>query len=464
MSVDELLDADATAQSAAVRTGEVAPAELLDGALRRIDVRNPALNAVIHRLDDKARAAIAAGLPDGPFTGVPMLVKDGLCHTAGDPFHCGMRVLRDLGWTEPDDSWLAARFRAAGFVIAGKTNLPELAASVACEPLAYGPTLNPWNLQRSAGGSSGGSAAAVAARMVAVAHGNDMGGSIRFPASMCGIVGLKPTRARTTLGPTFGEFWGMTTHEFALVRSIRDVAGVLDAVQGPGVGDPYTVAAPVRPYVDELSSAPPRLRIGVSALAVDDDCVAATNAAATALEALGHNVGPTDLGWLSDSQLGEGLMVLFPSFIARDVDRWSTRIGREIALDELEPGTAEMVAMGRTVTAVQWQAGTDALQSWSRRAASCFVDDYDLLLTPTVPHPPVEIGATAQASFDDVHFTMPFNVTGQPAMSLPVHWSAEGLPIGVQLVAPYGREDLLVQVGAQLETAFDWQSRRPPGV
>jgi amidase len=237
---------------------------------------------------------------------------------------------------------------------------------------------------------------------------------------------------------------------------------VLDAVHGPGVGDPYSAPAPLRPFSAEIGAAPGRLRIGISELPVHDDCTAAVRAAAVAFESLGHIVAPTDLSWLADAQLGEGLMVLFPAFIARDVDRWSGRIGREIQLDELEPGTAEMVVMGRTVTAVQWQAGVEAAQSWSRRAARPFVDEYDLLVTPTVSHPPALIGATAQDSFDDVQFTMPFNITGQPAMSLPLHFSGEGLPIGVQLVAPYGREDLLLRVGAQLEATFDWQSRRPP--
>lgn len=463
MSLDDLLDLDATAQALAVRAGEVGAGELLEAVLGRIDARNPALNAVIHRLDDKARAAVQAGIPDGPFTGVPLLIKDGVCHTAGDPFHCGMRVLRDLAWTERDDAWLAQRFRAAGFVIAGKTNLPELAARVSCEPLAYGPTRNPWDLERTPGGSSGGSAAAVAARMVAVAHGNDMGGSIRFPASMCGIVGLKPTRGRTTLGPAFGEYWGMTTHEFVLTRSMRDVAGVLDAVAGPGLGDPYSAPPPARPYVDELAAPPPRLRVGVSDRVVDDDCVAACSVAAKALERLGHSVESADVDWLADPRLGDGLALLFPSFIARDVERWSQRIGREIRLDELEPATAAMVEFGRATTAVQWQAATEHVQAWSRRAARRFVDDFDVLVTPTVAHPPVLLGETVPPSFDDVLFTMPFNVSGQPAISLPLHWSPGGLPIGVQLVASYGREDLLVQLGAQLEAEFDWQSRRPPG-
>ncbi len=463
MSVDELLDLDATGQRDAVRSGEVTAAELVDAAIARIDARNPALNAVIHRLDDKARASCAAVRPDAPFAGVPMLVKDGVCHTAGDPFHCGMRVLRDIGWTEPDDSWLAGRFRRAGFVFVGKTNLPELASSVTTEPLAYGPTANPWSLDRSPGGSSGGSAAAVAARMVAVAHGNDMGGSIRFPASMCGLVGLKPTRARTTLGPAFGEYWGPTTHEFVLVRSVRDAAAILDCVSGAGVGDPYTAPPPARPFIDEVGADPGRLRIGVGERRNHGDCDAAVARAASALESLGHHVERVPVDWLDEARPMEALAVMFPAFIARDVERWSTRIGREIALDELEPNNAAMVELGRTATALQWQAALEGMQSWARDVARRFVDDYDLLLTPTVPDPPRITGTNDPVTFDAVTYTIPFNLTGQPAISLPVHWNDQGLPVGVQLVAASGREELLLRISAQLETQFDWTGRRPRG-
>ncbi len=487
----EPMDLDATAQADLVRRGAISPRELVDLALERIERDNPALNAVIHRLDDKARAAAAAGVPDArgvdaPFRGVPMLVKDGVCHTAGDPFHCGMRVLRDLGWTEPDDADLARRFRRAGFVIVGKTNLPELASTVTTEPLAYGPTRNPWDLERSTGGSSGGSAAAVAARMVAVAHGNDMGGSIRFPASMCGLVGLKPTRARTSLAPSFGEYWAMTTHEFVLVRSVRDAAGILDAVHGASPGDPYTAPTPERPFVASLAAAlvdgSPPLRVGVADRRVHPDVSAAIERTAAELERLGHRVESVDVSWLDDERVGFGLAVLFPAFIARDVERWSRRIGREIQLDELEPNNAAMVELGRRVSALEWQAGVEAVQEWSRDVAARFVhrdrdvfddafDDarvaderYDLLLTATAPNPPQLLGANDPLAGDAVAFTIPFNLTGQPAISLPVHWTDSGLPIGVQLVAATGREELLFAVGAQLEAALEWTDRVPPGL
>src|SRR4051794_22456048 len=293
---DDLARLDATAQADLVRRKEVTPRELLEAAIARVERLNPQLNAVIHDLSDKARAEVEQPdrIPDGPFRGVPFLIKDAVCHTAGDPYHCGMRVLKEAGWTEPDDTWLARRFRDAGFVIFGKTNLPELASTITTEPLAYGATRNPWNTDHSPGGSSGGAGAAVASGMVPVAHGNDMGGSIRFPAAHCGVVGLKPSRARTTLGPDFGEYWGPLTHEHVLTRTVRDTAAVLDAIAGPGVGDPYTAPAPVRPWREEVGADPGRLRIGYRTAQRDGqgeahpDVVAGVEAAARALEALGH--------------------------------------------------------------------------------------------------------------------------------------------------------------------------------
>ena len=260
--LEELATLDATAQAELVRVGTLTPCELVDAAIDRIERVNPKLNAIIIPLFEKARDQARGKIPAGPFRGVPFVVKDIVCHTAGDPYHCGLRVLRDLGWTEQEDTYLAMRYRAAGFVFVGKSNLPELATCPTTEPLAYGPTRNPWDPKRSTGGSSGGSAAAVASGMVPVAHGNDMGGAIRIPGSACGLVGLKPSRGRTTLGPDCGELWWALTHEHVLTRSVRDSAGVLDAVAGPAPGDPYT-APPFRwPLLDELGQPPGRLRIG----------------------------------------------------------------------------------------------------------------------------------------------------------------------------------------------------------
>ena len=467
---------DATALAELVRAGEVKPAELVDAAIARIEKLNPQLNAVIHRLDDKAMAAaVDPELPDGPFRGVPFLVKDGVCHTAGDPFHCGMQVLKDVDWHEDTDTWLAQRYRAAGFVFVGKTNLPELAASVTTEPLAYGPTHNPWSLEHSPGGSSGGAAAAVAAGIVPAAHGNDMGGSIRVPSSACGLVGLKPTRGRTTLGPDFGEFWGPLTHEHVLTRTVRDSAAILDAVAGPGPGDPYTAPAPARPYAAEVGADAGRLRIGTITMRTDGaelhpECVAAVQATAKLLEEVGHDVAPAKVEALETPDFG--FLGIYASAIARDLDRWGERIGRTLTPSDLDPMNAVTAELGLAVTGPQYLAATEAANDFSRRVASWWTAGTDVLVTPTIPHPPFRLGEVAPDT-DDVMaalprmgaacmFTAPFNMTGQPAISLPLHWTAEGLPVGVQLVASYGREDVLVRLASQLEKAKPWAGRRPP--
>lgn len=478
VATDELMWLDATDQAALVERGEVSSRELLDAAIARIDRLNPAVNAVIARADERARRTADRPLPPGPFRGVPFLVKDALATTAGDPFHFGMRVLKAVGWTEPDDSWLVQRLRAAGFVVCGKTNVPEMASTITTEPLAHGPTRNPWDLDRSAGGSSGGSAAAVASGMVAAAHGNDMGGSIRFPASMCGVVGLKPTRARTSLGPAFGEYWGPITHEGVLTRSVRDTARILDCVQGPGIGDPYTAPPPARPFADEVGADPGRLRIGLRTARPQDggachpDCADAVASAGRLLEELGHDVVPAEFSALDDPGLSAGIGASWPAVIAHEVDRWSARIGREIETTELEPLNAFLREAGRSVTASQYLGALETLQRWSRLAARWWADGKDVLVLPTSPEPPVPLGQLGGPNIADggelllrtapfLMFTAPWNITGQPAISLPLHWNAEGLPIGVQLIAAHGREDILLRVAAQLETAAPWTERRP---
>lgn len=466
---DDVAWLDATDQAALVQRGDATAAELVDAAIARIEQLNPGLNAVIHPLFDKARAAAEGPLPDGPFSGVPFLVKDAVAHTAGDPYHCGMQLLKQRGWTEATDSYLVERFRAAGFVIVGKTNTPELASDFTTEPHAYGPTLNPWDPARSTGGSSGGSAAAVASGMVALAHGNDMGGSIRVPSSMCGLVGLKPSRARTSLGPGFGEFWGMLTHEHVLTRSVRDTAAVLDATAGARPGDPYTAPPPARPWLDEVGADPGRLRIGFqtripeSGDEADPDCAAAVAATATLLESLGHHVtasGPHAL----DDDLDGALIRYFAVAVARDLDRWGQRLGVTITDADVEPRNWAFGQLGGAVSGPHHLADTERIQAWNRRLTSWWAPegDFDLLLTPTFETPPPPLGMPFDARAPRGRFTMPWDFTGQPAISLPLHWNAEGLPIGVQLVAPPWREDLLIRVAAQLEVAKPWSKLRPP--
>ena len=474
---DDLAWRDATEQAELVRTGEVSASELVDAALGRIEALNPQLNAVIFDRADKARDEVDTLEPAAPFRGVPFLIKDAVAHTAGDPYHCGLRVAKEAGWVETADTWLVERFRAAGFVIVGKTNTPELASMVTTEPLAYGPTRNPWDVSRSTGGSSGGAAAAVASGMVPVAHGNDMGGSIRIPASLCGLVGLKPSRGRSTLGPDFGEYWAMTTHEHVLTRSVRDTAAVLDAIAGPGVGDPYTAPRPARPFAEEIGSDPGQLRIGFRTALTGGrgeppaDAVAGVQLATSTLESLGHIVEPAVVDSLDDPGFGEAITVMFPVFIARELDRWGEKLGRPVQPDELEPWNAMLAEMGRATNAGTYVAATERAQGWARGVAAWWDDGHDLLVTPTVTAPTPEIGYLGPAVDPGdllarvnalTAFSMPFNVTGQPAISLPLHRGANGLPVGVQLVAAYGREDLLLQVASQLEVACPWRELRPP--
>jgi len=479
LATSDLALLDATAQADLVRRRKVSPRELVDAAIARIEALNPRLNAVITtRFESARREASDAALPDGPFRGVPFLLKDLTCHSAGDPFHAGMQLLRELRWVEPHDTYLAARFRAAGFVFLGKTNTPELGPVPTTEPVAYGPTRNPWDPARSPGGSSGGSAAAVASGMVPVAHANDGGGSIRIPASECGLVGLKPSRGRTSFGPDAGEGWAGMSIEHVVSRSVRDTAAILDAVAGYCAGDPYSAPSPVRPYRDEVGAPPGRLRVGLmlrspdNQFAVDPTCVAAARGAARLLESLGHRVEEAHPAALDDPEAGRAAVNVVTTWTARDLAYWSERTGRTIGPRDVEPMIWGIAEMGRAVSAVEYIRAVEHMHAYTRRMARWWADDgFDLLLTPTLLEPPPVLGSFDPTPDDPMHgfarggafvaFTLPFNVTGQPAVSLPLHWSAEGLPIGVQLVAAYGREDVLVRIAAQLETAQPWSGRRP---
>lgn len=469
---------DATAQAELVASGQLSPTELVDAAIERMERVNPELNAVITPLAEKARARAASDLPPGPFRGVPFLLKDLSCHSAGDPFHEGMGFLKERGWVEPHDTALADRFHAAGFVVIGKTNTPELGILPTTEPLAYGPTRNPWDTSRSTGGSSGGSAAAVAAGVVPVAHANDGGGSIRIPASECGLVGLKPSRGRVSQGPEFGDVMGGLTCEHVVTRSVRDTAAVLDATHGMEPGDPFTAPTPTRPFLDEVGADPGSLRIGVmteapmGSVAVHADCVEATEAAGRLLETLGHRLEASHPKALDDPEYTGHFITNWASGAAWNLDYWSRRTGTEVTEADVEPLTWALAELGRSTTAPQWLWSREWLQANSRDVAAWWADGFDLLLTPTIAEPPPPLGTFDSPPDNPLHglfraaeivpFTPPFNVTGQPAISLPLHWNADGLPIGVQLVAAFGREDLLLRVAAQLETAQPWAPRRPP--
>lgn len=474
----DLSTLDAIAQAELVASGQASASELVEAAIERIERINPELNAVITPLAQRARDAAAGDLPNGPFRGVPFLLKDLMCHSAGDPFHEGMAFLKAQGWVEPHDTALAARFRAAGFVVVGKTNTPELGILPTTEPLAYGATRNPWDLTRSTGGSSGGSAAAVAAGLVPVAHANDGGGSIRIPASECGLVGLKPTRGRVSLAPEFGDVMGGLVCEHVVSRSVRDTAAVLDATHGMELGDPFTAPTPTRRFKDEVGADPGSLRIGLmteapmGSVAVHADCVEATEAAGRLLESLGHRVEVSHPKALDDPDYTGHFITNWASGAAWNLDYWGRRTGTEVTEVDVEPLTWALADLARSTTAPQWLWAREWLQMNSREVASWWTDGFDLLLTPTIAEPPPLLGTFDSPPDNPLHglfraaeivpFTPPFNVSGQPAISLPLHWNADGLPIGVQLVAAFGREDLLLRVAAQLEVAQPWAGRRPP--
>ncbi len=476
---DDLSHLDAMAQAALVRDGDASPLELVEAAIARIEAVNPQLNAVITPLFESARAEAASpDLPHGPLRGVPFLLKDLTCHSAGHPFHEGMAFLKDRGWVEHHDTELAARFRAAGLVVTGKTNTPELGILPTTEPAAYGPTRNPWDLERSTGGSSGGSAAAVAAGLVPVAHANDGGGSIRIPASECGLVGLKPTRGRVTSGPEFGDMMGGLTCDHVVTRSVRDTAAVLDAIHGMAPGDPFTAPDPNRPYLEEVGADPGSLRIGVMTTAplgqveVHAHCVTATEGAATLLESLGHHVELAHPAALDDAEYTGHFITNWAASAAWSLDYWSRRTGIDVTEVDVEPLTWALAAVGRASTAAEWLRAREWLQVNARAMASWWTGGFDLLLTPTIAEPPPLLGTFDSPPDNPLHglfraaelvpFTPPFNVTGQPAISLPLFWSDDGLPIGVQLVAAFGREDVLLRVAAQVEVAQPWAERRPP--
>jgi len=462
---------DAVGSAAAVRKGEVSPAELVDAAIARIEKLDPGLNAVVHERFERARAEARGPLPDGPFTGVPFLLKDAVQHSAGDRYQHGLRLLRDTPYVSPADTELTARYRRAGVVLLGRTTVPELTVSTTTEPLAHGPVHNPWDRTRSAGGSSGGSAAAVAAGMVPAAHGNDMGGSIRIPASCCGLVGLKPSRDRTSPAPLHGEYWGPLTHEHVLTRTVRDSAAFLDATAGPVAGDLHTAPPPARPWLDEVGHDPAQLRIGIvtdrpDGGVVDAACVRAVAETARLLERLGHVVEPMPAPWLSDDAGSGGFTTLLAVAVAADVRHWEQVTGRPA---ELEPFSAMLAEMGRGVLAVDVVAATDAVAAWSRRVAGGTAA-VDVLVTPTMAIVPPPLGRlSGDRSLEDAlpgaadmsYFALPFNVSGQPAVSLPLHRTDGDLPVGVQLVAGYGREDLLFSLAGQLERAAPWADRVP---
>ena len=483
---ENLARLDATAQAELVQSGEVSPEELTEAAIERAERLNPELNAIIHPLYEQGLEAARGELPDGPFRGVPFLFKDLGAGLAGQPLHMGMKALKEAGFRLPVDTFLGARFREAGFVTIGKTNTPELGIVPTTEPEAYGPTHNPWDLGRSPGGSSGGSAAAVAAGIVPIAHANDGGGSIRIPASCCGLVGLKPSRGRTSLGPLIGDTMSGLTVEHVVSRSVRDVALALDATHGPGPGDPYVAPPPARPYMEELGADPDPLRIALMTesigtdIEIDPVVVSAAREAATMLEGLGHSLDE-DAPEAPGFDPIETFLTRWYAGQTEILDQFGVILGRRLGPDDVEPLTWAMAEEGRRRHSGQYLAAVSQHHAFGRSLALWFEAGHDLLMSPTMGELPPPLGSFA-ADPDDplktIHrgektagFTALLNATGNPAISLPLGWSQHEtggpdgapshLPIGVQLIAPLGGEDVLLRVAAQLEEAHPWGDRFP---
>jgi amidase len=481
---------DATAQAELISTREATSTELVDASIERIERLDGEINAVVMRWFERARHQAEAfdELPladehrSTPFAGVPFLLKDLHIHAAGMPLTSGNRAARDAPPLSTHDSNLVVRFRDAGLIALGRTNSPELGSLPVTEPDAYGATRNPWNTGHTPGGSSGGAAAAVAAGMVPIAHASDGGGSIRIPASCTGLVGLKPSQGRVSMGPERDES-GLST-QLCVSRTVRDTARLLDAVHRPGVGDSVIAPAPSRPYVDELGADPGRLRIGMLDRHPIDgelhpDCVTAVRSAATLLEGLGHDVSLGHPPILEDAEFPRRFSAMWAALMAVGIDALGQAIGRELTSDDVEPVNWAQRDYAAHLTASQYAMSLAAVGQYRRQVQGWWADGWDLLLTPTLAAPPLPIGGLYGDQGDGIDasnpaapmiragqfvaFTPQFNASGQPAISLPLHWNDDGLPIGVQLVAAYGREDVLIRIASQLEAAAPWVDRRPPG-
>ncbi|MEZ6186503.1 MAG: amidase [Planctomycetota bacterium] len=476
-----------------VRRGEVSSVELVDEALARIDRVNPSLNVVVTRFDALARGQALTAELDGPFAGVPLLLKDLLAHLAGTPLSSGSALRKGLISTF--DSEITARYRRAGFVFVGKTSTPEFGIQPVTEPALFGPSRNPYDPARTPGGSSGASAAAVAAGIVPVATGGDGGGSIRIPASCCGLFGLKPTRGRTPTGPTSAEAWQGCAVQHVLTRSVRDSAAALDAIGGPEPGAPYQAPPPERSYLEEVTREPGKLTIAFSSqpvipVPVDPECVAAVEETAQLLRELGHEVVPAHPE-VDGRAFARRFALMLCGEVAAEVRAAAAEAGRTPGASDLEPATWLLALLGEEYAAADFAQALRELKLMGHEVAP-FFQRYDAYLTPTLAQQPLEVGTLlpsgveksllilltrlkaggalkamgaldklAQNAWRFTPFTTLYNVTGQPGMSVPLAMSRAGLPIGVQLVARYGDEATLFRLAGQLERARPWAHRRP---
>ncbi|HVN70439.1 MAG TPA: amidase [Desulfomonilia bacterium] len=484
---------DALGLAELVRKKEVTPEELCEEAISRIERINPKINAVIYKMFDIARSMAKSKLPQGPFIGVPFLIKDLLTSYAGVPLTMGSKAYRNH--IPSRDSEMMRRYKATGVIIMGKTNTPEFGLTPYTEPELHGPTRNPWNLNHTPGGSSGGSAAAVASGIVPIASGGDGGGSIRIPSSCCGLFGLKPSRGRNPTGPEYGQIWQGAAVEHIITRSVRDSAAMLDAVNGPDVGAPYIIPKPHETYLAEVEREPDPLRIAYtkkSPLGTDvhPECKQAVEKAAALLLSLGHKVEEAD-PVIDGKSLAKNFFIMYYGETAADVADLQTVLGRRPSPSDVEGPTWLLNLLGKAYTAGEF---VHSLRQWNTfaRQMGLFHQKFDLYLTPTIAFPPFRIGELkpkpieeramkvvnllrlgglvrisglaekiAFEIFSKAPFTELANMTGQPAMSVPLHWTADGLPCGVQFIARFGDESTLFRLAAQLEKAQPWFDRRP---
>jgi len=474
-----------------VRRRVVSAAELMEAAIERLELWNPKINTVIYKMYGQASATLRTDIPNGVFMGVPFLLKDLLAEYADVPLSSGSRFTRD--WKPGHDSELVKRFKKAGLIVFGKTNVPEFGLSSVTEPVLFGPTRNPWDLTRSPGGSSGGSAAAVAAGIVPMAHGNDGGGSIRIPAAYCGLFGLKPSRGRTASGSEVMRMWESMVVEHVLTRSVRDSAAALDILSGPEVGSPFSLPIPEFSFLSSLEMPLRKLQIALTAepffpAQVDSGYATRLHQAGLVCQGLGHHVEIVSLE-INSAEVAEAYVTVIAGEIAASIKRFTEILGHKPGHRELERQTEVIRHIGENISAADYAVATDTLEKASRHMAH-FFEDYDVLMTPTMATKPPRIGQlqpdffeqsmlgllthlpfasllhkalehAATRHFAHYPFTPIFNISGQPAMSVPMYWDDEGLPIGIQFAGRLGDEVTLLQLASQLEQMTPWVGKMP---
>lgn len=470
--MDEYEGFDGLGLAALVASGETTAEDLLAAAISRVEARDGEYNAIVFRMFEEARQEIASGLPDGPFRGVPFLLKDLHLAWPGVPLTNGSAMFEKSVPTV--ESSLVARYRRAGLVVFGKTHSPEFGLTTSTETRLFGQTRNPWNPAHTSGGSSGGASTAVAAGYTPLANASDGGGSIRIPAACCGLFGMKPTRGRTPSGPQKGEGWSGMSVVHAVSRSVRDSAALLDATAGPDAGAPYAAQAPSRPFLDEVSTAPGRLKIAVQTTAWNGvephaDCVAALEEAAALCRSLGHEVVNAPFAAAAE-EIGPATLTIIGTDTRAALLARATELGRPLEEDDVEPGTWALISLAADKTSIDLLQAVRTLHRTGRALAS-HMEEYDVVLSPTMATPPLALGVLSLSNPDrgeqvgalvkTTGFTQLANVTGNPAMSVPLSWNEEGLPVGVQFMGRMNEESTLFRLAGQLEAEKPWFARRP---